>query len=214
MDEAQVKALLTAALGEFKTGLMTEISGVVDQKNAGTAASMARDLKVVKDAIAAIQPKPEDPKPETTDPAKPAPATDPNGLALQALQQQIAALTKQVETERTSAFNAQAQSLLSGAIAQAKFVSPTVAQDLLMARWGGKLQQEGGRWFVKDGDAVTPFDEAFKTFTTSDEGKFFLPPSGTQGAGSTESKSKSTTASTTPSNSIDAFGAAFADVGG
>jgi hypothetical protein len=210
MDEAQVKALLTALLGDFKTTFMTEISGVIDQKNAGTAANMARDLKVLKEAIAPLT-KPEDPKP---DPAPGAKADDPTTLQMKALQQQLAELQKQSEAERTAALESDKSALIANLVASGKFVSPGIAQDLLKSRWGGQLTKEDGRWFLKDGDRVTPVDEAFKTFTTSDEGKFFLPASGTQGAGSTESKTKSSSATSAPANSADAFGAAFANFGG
>jgi glucan-binding YG repeat protein len=185
MDEEQVKALITAALGEFETKLTTTI----DTKNAGLAASLTREIKKL-----IPEPKPE--------PEKPAPAADPSEaegkLTMKALQQQIQQLQDEAKRKDAEAFSARKTSALTTAIASHKALNQTALQKLLNLELGESIKEENGNWLVAQGESVKSLNDAIAAYLATDEGKAFLPPSGTAGAGSSESKTV-----TTPATSSD-----------
>lgn len=186
MDEAQIRELLKTVLGEFKTDLL----GEVDKKNQGLAASITRDVKKLTE-------KPADPP---TDPAAdPAPTPEKEGeggkLTMKALQQQLESLKKERDDERKAAFTARKSAALTNAIAKAGTLNQAALQKLLNLEYGESVKEENGSWLVQQGEAVKSLDDAIATYLATDEGKAFLPPSGTAGAGSTESKSTTTATS-------------------
>lgn len=186
MDEAQVSALIQAALDSFKATFTTEIGGVIDQKNAGLAANLTREIKKLTE-------KPAD----SVDPAQTqSKEGEAEGkLTLKMLQQQLQELKSQSETlkqerdtERQQALAARKTTALTQAIAGAKALNPNTLQKLLSLEFGDGLKEEGGAWLVQQGDSVRSLNDAIAAYLATDEGKAFVAPSGTAGAGSGESK--------------------------
>lgn len=166
MDEAQVKAMLA--------DLRTELTDQIHTANQGLASNLTKQ-------IAKIVPlKSEDKKPETEN--------SDNPLSMKALQQQIADLTKGIESERAAAFAAASDSALSQIVATSGTTNPAILKKLLSTDYQGRLKQEGSEWFVVDGEAATPLKQAVTSYLESPDGKFFLPPSGTKGSGAAETK--------------------------
>jgi predicted phage tail protein len=166
MDEEQVKQMIA--------DLRTELTDQIHTANQGLASNLTKQ-------IAKIVPiKSEDKKPE--------PESSDNPLSMKALQQQIAELTKDIESERAAAFAAASDSALSQIVATSGTTSPAILKKLLATDYQGRLKQEGSVWFVVDGETATPLKQAVDSYLASDDGKFFLPPSGTKGSGATETK--------------------------
>lgn len=198
MDEAQVKALIAAALGEFET----KVTGVIDQKNSGLAANITREIKKL------IPEKPADPTP--ADPApQPKEGEGEGKLTMKALQQQLEALKKERDDERTAASNARRATALTTAIAKARTLNQGALQKLLNLEYGDSLKEENGNWLIAKGEEVKSLDDAIATYLATDEGKAFLPPSGTAGAGSNESRSTTTTTAATGTTAGAALMEAF-----
>lgn len=219
MDEEQVKALIAAALTEHGTTLLSQI----DQKNAGLAASLTREIKK---SLESLQP-PAKPAPDGTgnsegNPPEPnAPGTSgatEGKLTLKALQQQLEAQTKLIsemkaDSDRKDRETVQAKrsSALAQSIAGAKALNPTLLHKVLQLEYGDGLKEENNAWFVSVGDSVKPLNDAVSAYLQTDEGKAFLPPSGTQGSGASESKTTTATPpTTTPTKAVDALSQAFA----
>lgn len=208
MDEEQVKALIAAALGEFKS----EVTGIVDQKNSGLAASITREIKKL-----IPEKSTEDPKPEL--PSTPSGEKGSEGegkLTLKMVQQELQKtqeLAKQLQQERddekAATSKARQAEALSSAIAQAKILNPNALRKLLTLEFGESIKQENDAWLVAQGETVKTLDAAIADYLKTDEGKAFLPPSGVNGSGSTESKS-TLPATATPQKAIDALSEAFA----
>lgn len=175
MDEEQVKALIAAALGDFESKLTTTI----DTKNAGLAASLTREIKKLVP----------EPKPDAENPA-PSPAADePEGkLTMKALQQQLQQLQEEGKRKDEAAFSARKTSALTTAIASHKALNQSALQKLLSLELGDSIKEENGNWLVAQGETVKSLDDSIAAYLATDEGKAFLPPSGTAGAGSSESK--------------------------
>ena len=191
MDEAQVQALITTALEGFET----KISSTIDAKNQGLAASLTREFK-----------KATTPKEDTTDDKQPE-----GKLSMKALQTQIGELTKQLTEEKEAKFKSSSNAALVSAIADSGAQNTSTLRKLLSAEYGGKLKEEDGSWFVTDGEKATALSESIKSYLATDEGKIFVPASGTQGAGSKETKS-STPASSTGTVTDAALSEAFAGI--
>lgn len=188
MNEEQVKALFATLLGEFET----KITGVIDQKNSGLAANLTRDLKKL------IPEKPVDPPADPpTDPTPEKPEGE-GKLTMKALQQQIADLKKERDEERTAAASARRATALTSAIAKAKTLNQGALGKLLTLEYGDSLKEENGNWLIVQGDSVKALDDAIAGYLATDEGKAFLPPSGTAGAGSSESTTTTTAATGKP----------------
>jgi hypothetical protein len=210
MDEEQVKSLIAEALGGFKSSFSTEIGGLIDSKNSGLAANLNREFKKLTESL--------QPKTETTDSGesgkgagaeKPeAKGSDDTKLTLKALQTQLQQLQQERDREQTQRKLANRQAALATAVAKAKPLAPGVLQTFLDATFGETLKEENGNWYVAQGDSVKSIDDAIAAFLQSGDGKNFLPPSGTQGAGSTESKSTTTT-TVEPGSSTEALMSAF-----
>ena len=189
MDEAQIKALLAAALEEHGKTILTQ----VDAKNQGLAAAISRETKKLLDAPpvpADSQTSPEGSGGNLRDEA-PAPEGKLTLKALQTQLQEQTALIQQLKSESDrkdqETFTANRNAALSSAIAGAKTLNPSLLEKVLRLEYGDNLKHENGGWFVQQGDKVSGLNDALTTYLQTDEGKAFLPPSGTQGAGSTES---------------------------
>ncbi len=193
MDEAQVLALITTALAGFKTEFTTEISTAIDTKNQGLAANLTREFKKA-------QPKQEDEKPEGQ-----------ANLSMKALQAQIATLEGNIKAEKESSFKSSADAALSTAIANSGTSNPTALKRLLSSDYTGKLKEDAGNWFVTEGDSAVLLKDAVTSYLQTDEGKFFAPPSGTQGSGAKETKTQAATG-TKATSTEQAVADAFANV--
>lgn len=216
MDEEQVKALIAGALEDHGKTLLTQI----DQKNAGLAASLTKELKKSLESLQTSKDSPTEPgepgKTGAGDSDLNSGGTNSEGkLTLKALQSQLQEQTKLIQQlkeegdrKEQAAFTAKRKAALSSEIAGAKTLNPTLLQKVLELEYGEAVKEEGGAWYVQRGETVSTLKDAIATYLQTDEGKAFLPPSGTQGAGSTESK---TPAATTESGSstTDALMAAF-----
>ncbi len=189
--EALTLEHLTTLLNTFKTEVLAE----VNTANAGAVASMKKQLQKMTDA------------PQTPAADSSAESPDDTGsqkLTLKALQTQFAELQAERERERQETLQAKRNSALTQAIAGTGALSQKVLYCLFLADHGDKIQQEGDQWFVKHGDDdVAPLETTITKFLASDEGKFFIPPSGVSGAGSTETKSTTAPAKTTYSSRLE-----------
>lgn len=195
MDEAQVQALINSSLETFKNDFSTEIASVVDSKNAGLAASLTREFKK------ATTPKEEPTEDKSTE----------GKLSMKALQTQIEQLNKQLSEEKEAKFKSSSNAALISAIADSGAQNTSTLRKLLSAEYGGKLKEEDGSWFVTEGDKAISLSESIKSYLATDEGKIFVPASGTQGAGSIETKS-TTPASSTGAVTDAALAEAFAGI--
>ncbi|MBE9110298.1 hypothetical protein IQ273_12835 [Nodosilinea sp. LEGE 07298] len=182
---------ITALLTGFKTEVLTE----VNTANAGAVAATKKLLQKVTDA-------PQAPAADSS-----ADSTDDAGgqkLTLKALQTEIADLKAERERERQETLEAKRNSAVTQAIAGSGALNQKVLYRLFLSDNGEKIQQEGDQWFLKNGDDdVAPLDAALTKFLSSEEGKFFLPPSGVNGAGSTETKSTTAPAKTTYNSRLE-----------
>ena len=211
MDEDQIKALITESISSLKDEILTS----VDQKNSGAVASMKREVTKALEPITGQLESLSQQGKGNDDPA-PAGDDDKSGkLTLKALQQQLEQTRQELQAEKQQresqaqqALQSEKKALLSGAIAKNGLINGGVLQDVLMTRWGDRLTKEGDQWLLQDGDNVKVFDEAFGGFVNSEEGKTFLPPSGTQGGGGNEGRGATTgdTATDATSALVSAFG--------
>lgn len=216
MDEEQIKALIKGALEEHGKTLLTQ----VDQKNAGLAASITKELKK---SLESLQPAPQpeaeqpSPKPGTGDgEANGGNASDTGKLTLKALQSQLLEQTKLIqqlkeegERKERETFVANRKSALASAIAEAKTLNPALLQKVLEVEYGDNLKSENGGWFVQQGDSVKGLKDALSGYLQTDEGKAFLPASGTQGSGSTESKTTTPPPAGTTVKAVELLDQAF-----
>lgn len=212
MDEEQVRALIATALGESNATLKTELLSQLDAKNSGLAASLTREFKKI------VEPLQTKPDPTTQPPAPEAGTGEGEGkLTLKALQSQLQEQTKMIsslkeESDRkdreTSA--AKRKSALATAIAEAGTLNPSLLQKVLDLDFGEHLKEENGAWYLQRGESVATVKDALSTYLATDEGKAFLPSSGTQGAGSTSSKSSSSPPPvTSDGKAVDLLNSAF-----
>ena len=190
MTLEELEAFITEKFGELTTqvgGLETKILSEVDKKNAGTAASISKDLAK---AIAAVQPKEETTTTETKTgegdgESKVRPTIKALETDLQKLRQEIA--DKDAAIERSNR-----ESALSGVLSSKRVLAQGVLFNALKAQYGDKLQRDGDQWFVVDGDSAKTLESVVDGFLATDDGKAFLPSSGVNGAGSKESSATST----------------------
>lgn len=206
MDEEQIKALIAASLEESNRTILTQI----DQKNSGLASSLSRELKKSLEAFQV--PAKEEPKADDEAPAKP---TEEGKLTLKALQAQLSEQTKLISALKEDGDRKDRETLaasrnaaLASSIAGAKTLNPSLLEKVLRLEYGDNLKSENGGWFLQSGDKVSTLNDAVASYLQTDEGKAFLPSSGTSGAGSTESKN-STPAVVTGNKAVDLLNSAF-----
>lgn len=195
-------AALVTALTEKVDGistqgeaLKTELLSEVDRRNKGAVSSLTKQFTQFKESLkpAEDEPPAEPVLPETT-PTTPAPtATQPDGatrIAMQKMQEQMAALQSQLETEKQAALMGNRKAALTSVIGSKKVIAPGILYDALVHRIGSGLKEENGSWFVESGESIETLEGVIDKFLSTDEGKAFLPASGVLGAGSSEKSSK------------------------
>ena len=188
MDLEQLAQLVTTlaekvdSLGTQNEALKAELLGEVDRRNKGVASSVAKQLKQLQEPAS----KPE--TDSTDEPAKAGGVDSGSRIQMKQMQDQLATLQSQLETEKNAALMGNRRAALTGTIASKKVIAPGILFDALDKRFGDALKQEGGSWFVESGESVETLDAVINKFLATDEGKAFLPPSGVTGAGSSESK--------------------------
>jgi hypothetical protein len=133
------------------------------------------------------------------------------------IETQLAALQAELKKERDTriaAEKAQQQSRLDNAIlglaGDKKLVQPSVFKKLLQAEMGDSFVESDSQWFVKgkiEGESPRTLQAAVDEYLGSDAGKLFMPPSGTAGSGTKETKP--TAAGTSQKLSDADFAAAF-----
>jgi hypothetical protein len=170
MTEEEMKQLLTEMFGEFKQSIISE----VNTTNGKFAAALERKFKK------------EEPAPtEVADAADENPAAPK--LSLKALQQQIQDLTTQLSEKEQAALRADKTAAISQLIAGSPAQNKATLQKLFSIEYGDKLQKENGQWFLEQGGQVQSLQDCLNGYLNSDEGKIFLPPTETQGSGSSRS---------------------------
>lgn len=196
MDEAQIKELIATAVGALKT----EMTEQINTSNQGLAASLTREIKK---ATAVNSEDKSEGKSEDKSEGK---------LSMKALQGQIQQLTKQLSDEKEAKYRSASNAALTAAIADSGAQGATTLRKLLTAEYSGKLKEEDGAWFVSEGDSTKSLKDSIATYLATPEGKMFIPPSGTTGAGSTETKSTVPKTSTDGTLSNAQFSEAFSDI--
>lgn len=171
MNPEEVKALIEEAVGNFIAPLRDEFT----KANQGLAASLTKEIKR---AVTTQQPQPAE-----TD------AVDETGkLSLRALQKQLGDLQTELANKAQETFNAKKSQAVIQAITATNALNTSALQKLITLEFGNCLKEESGNWFVEKGDSVIPLKDALNSYLATDEGKFYLPPSGVSGSGSTEAK--------------------------
>ncbi|MBD2256661.1 hypothetical protein [Pseudanabaena sp. FACHB-2040] len=176
-----------AQLTQLLTGFKQEVLNEVNTANAGAVASMKKSLQKTLEQ----QQPPAQVQPEVESSAE-----DGNSqkLTLKALQTQLAQMQAERDQERKDAFIAKRGSALTQAIAASGALNQKALYKLLQVEYGDAVKEEQGAWFVaRSEDEVVPLEKAVAAYLATDEGHFFLPPSGVQGSGSTETKGAPTT---------------------
>ncbi|AUT00899.1 hypothetical protein CLI64_11090 [Nostoc sp. CENA543] len=174
MTPEEIQALVTQQLEGFRSEIKQEIITA----NQGLAANLTREFKKL------AQPA----QPEKTE------ETEKESLTLKSLKQQISELQASLEAKDKQAFEALKRSGLAEAINQVKALSPGLLQKVFMTDYGQYLKQEDGTWYVESPQVgIKPLATALQDFLKSEDGKLFVPASGVNGSGATETKTQDTT---------------------
>lgn len=195
-------AALVTALTEKVDGistqgesLRTELLSEVDRRNKGAVSSLTKQFTQFKESLKPAEDETIDTPAATTTETTPAttPASAPDSatrIAMQKMQEQMAALQQQLETEKQAALMGNRKAALTSAIGSKQVIAPGILYDALVHRYGSGLKEENGAWFVESGESIETLEGVIDKFLGTDEGKAFLPPSGVSGAGSSEKSSK------------------------
>lgn len=117
------------------------------------------------------------------------------------------ALEQKIAEGEQNRLMAERNSVISEVVASSGTVSPKALQKLFTVEYGDKLTKLDNEWGIKsEKDGFTPINKVMETYLGSDEGQLFMPPSGVNGSGSTETLNN--TRYNTQSNS-DALADAF-----
>jgi hypothetical protein len=199
MTPEEIQELINSSIAAALESTTADLLSAVDSKNQGLAASLTKEIKK-------LQSKPAE---APTDGEQS--GDEPNSkLTLKALKSQLEQLQAEREAERQAAFNAKKTAAISKLVSSQPLTQPSVAQKLFELNYGSSLKEEGDRWFVENADGtVAPVEQVFSTYLKSDEGKFLLPPSGSNGSGSAESR-KTVAAPTSKPDAANPFGSAAA----
>jgi hypothetical protein len=197
MTIEELAALLTAltekvdGISSQGEALKAELFSEVDRRNKGAVSSLTKQFTQFKESL-----KPaEEEETETSDtptgttstaPTQPDSATR---IAMKQMQEQMAALQQQLEAEKQSALMGNRKAALTSVIGSKGVIAPGILYDALNQRFGNGLKEENGAWFVQSGDEVETLEGVIDKFLGTDEGKAFLPASGVNGSGSSETKS-------------------------
>jgi hypothetical protein len=170
MSPEEIQALVESSIGNAISGLREEFT----KANQGLAASLTKEVKKVLST-------------QVSQPAE-TEQEDSSKLTLKSLQQQLADLQSQLAQKDKEAFSAKKSQAISQVIANSQALNPSALMKLFSLEYGDSIKEENGAWFVDKGDNVLPLQDALNTYLNSDEGKFYLPPSGVNGSGATETK--------------------------
>jgi hypothetical protein len=209
MDEAQVKALIDAAVSSAIADTKAELTTAINVGNQGVAAKLSSEIRSLKEKAKATP----EPTPETKKPAEDKPAEAKENLEAQALKTQIAELQKQFDEANKATQAEAANAAFSDVILSSGAQNAGALKTIFQARIGDKLKRgDDGSWFVADGDNVKTLATFTNEYLASDEGKFFKPPASVKGAGSTESKPTASSGGAAPTTTESAIAEAFANI--
>jgi predicted RNase H-like nuclease (RuvC/YqgF family) len=193
----ELEQLLTDKIAEALGAARQEILADVHKANQGLATSLSKEIKKLQPEVAPAEADGDD--------------KSEGKLSLKALNQQIADLNQKLAEKDRKAFEAERDRALSTAISTLKTNNPTGLYKILATDYGSKMKLEKDTWYVEDGETVTPLDQALAGYLKTEEGRWFVPSSGVNGAGAIETKSTVTTAQG-PVSSTEAINSAFANI--
>lgn len=183
-----------AEILELIKGNNAELLSQVDRKNSGLATSISKDLKrSLEEFRSAIEPTQQQStqSAETGDPEQPNKRTTTKDVDLRtkALETQLQELRTALEQEKQQKLVSDRNATLTSLISGAGVIPATqnAVRDIISARYGASMEFQDGQWYVKNGDSVVAIDAVVQDYLKTPEGMAFLPPSGTKGAGSSES---------------------------
>lgn len=184
MTNEEIQALVNNSIAEALSSFREEVTAA----NKGLASSLTKELrKTVQSLTPAAQEESLDDNQNTS-----------QKLSLKALENQLSELKNQLAEKDRETSMAKRSNAISQLIANSKALNPTALQKLFTLEYGDNIKEEGGAWFVDKGDTVLPLNEALDNYLNSPEGKFYLPPSNINGAGSEEVKSITPNTNQTP----------------
>jgi len=217
MTDEEIKALVASAVSEaIAPAISSATDGImakVNEANSGLAAGLTRQIKALAEASKAKSSKGDgdDVKGKgKKGEGDPAPSSSETDLQVKALQTQLEDLQAEIEQKTAAEFKNASSAALSTTIADAGAQNISALRTVLFSRYDGKLKQQGGEWFVVEGDRTEPLKAAVSSYLQTDEGKFFVPASSTKGAGSSETKTtppEIDAAASTSDQLMSAFGA-------
>ncbi|MGV0103980.1 hypothetical protein NSTCB13_02626 [Nostoc sp. DSM 114160] len=169
MTEQEIQALIDASLNSFKTEIKTEFT----QANQGLASSLTKEIKKLQVA-----------QPTVTEPTE----STQEKLTLKALEQQLTDLKTQLADKDKETAAAKRSSAVSQVIANSKALSPGTLQKVFLLDYADQLKEEGGKWYLAQGDSVSTLEDALNSYLLSEDGKAFAPASGVRGSSAQETK--------------------------
>lgn len=187
MTPEEISALIQQTISTLKDDLLAE----VDKKNQGTAASLTKQLKKLQDDLKS---SPTNPSTEENSDEEVGGNTQRYSKADKVLLQRVDQLERERAQEKEDALKAKRRAAISDLVSSQQLNQPELVKKLLLTDYESKITEEGGVWYVEDGDKVTTLKETFDSFLKTEQGSYFLPPSGTAGAGTKESTKPAATA--------------------
>ncbi|ANV88487.1 hypothetical protein [Picosynechococcus sp. PCC 7117] len=177
MTPEEIQALVASQLDDK----LSEFREEYTKANQGLAASLSKEVKKTLEKIEASSTSPQD-----------NPEVEGEKLSLKSLEKQLEDMRKQLAEKDQETFKAKKNNAINQLIAESKALNPKALQKLFDLEYGGYIKEENGSWYVDKGeDDVVSLQDALDSYLNSEEGKFYLPPSNTQGSGSTEVKNMS-----------------------
>lgn len=185
MNKEEILALLAEQFSELKTEILT----TVDTKNAGLATNLTRKMK----SFEAPTSEPEKQKDNSQE------------LTLKSMQETIDKLQGDLKAKEQAAHQALVSSKISEVVGSSDTNAQGVLIKLMNTEYGNKLVNENDKWYVKDGESAKEFDEVFKEYLETDNGKFFVKASPAKGTNSSKSEKVNTPSDSESDNLIGAF---------
>lgn len=182
-----------AEILELIKGNNADLLSQVDRKNSGLAKSITSDFeKSLEKFRSAIEPTQQQSTQSTeageSETGKRT-TTKEVDLRTKALETQLQELKTALEQEKQQKLVSDRNATLTSLISGAGVIPATqnAVRDIISARYGSSMEFQDGQWYVKNGDSVVAIDAVVSDYLKTPEGMAFLPPSGTKGAGSSES---------------------------
>ena len=165
MDE-ELKKEIVELLKEQLKPIGTEVENIINTQVGTLRAEFTTQLDEVRNASSG----------DTDDEDKTKGNSDSEvRAALKALQDKDAA-------RETEARNQRRDTAINDLAKANKVTSSNLFRAALVSQFGDKLTEQGGAWFVKQGDnSMLTLDDTVKTFLGTDDGKALLPSSGVNG---------------------------------